>query len=92
MSSVPFNKLPGLIVKQHNTHLNSSNIKGYISHQQISNIGSNYEIKGCLSGSFPIRILLAELLNFMKATIHITHKASPAMTKSYGKFFFGHVE
>ena len=66
--------------------------KEYIFYQQISNIGSNYEIKGCLSGSFPIRILLAELLNFMKATIHITHKASPAMTKSYGKFFFGHVE
>ena len=66
--------------------------KGYISYQQISNIRLNYESKGCLSGSFRIQILLAIILRFTKATKHIAHKAWPAMTKSHGIFFFGHVE
>ena len=55
-------------------------------------IESNYEIKGCLSGSFHIQILLAIILRFTKATKHIAHKARPAMTKSHGKCFFGHVD
>ena len=66
--------------------------KEYISYQQFSKIGSNYEIKGCLSGSFRIQILLAIILRFTKATKRIAHKAWPAMTKSHGKFFFGHVD